>query len=114
MPKKVDRNQPEIVRALRSIGASVQTLHAVGKGVPDLLVWFRGQYALLEVKDHLQPPSKRRLTDDEADWHTRWQGPVHIVSTIEEAFAAVGVLGFGGITGQPNKTTTNERSQSYG
>ena len=40
---RVDRNQAEIVVALRAGGASVQPLHAVGKGVPDLLVGWRGK-----------------------------------------------------------------------
>ena len=35
---RVDSNQPEIVATLRGMGCSVQHLHAVGKGVPDLLV----------------------------------------------------------------------------
>lgn len=35
---KVDKNQPEIVEALRAEGAVVQHLHAVGVGCPDLLV----------------------------------------------------------------------------
>lgn len=37
-----DRNQPAIVAALRGIGATVQPLHAVGQGCPDLLVGYRG------------------------------------------------------------------------
>ena len=37
---KVDDNQAAIVEALRSLGASVESLAAVGKGVPDLLVGF--------------------------------------------------------------------------
>jgi hypothetical protein len=35
---KVDANQREVVAALRGAGASVQLLHAVGEGCPDLLV----------------------------------------------------------------------------
>lgn len=42
MAKRTDGNQAEIVRALRSAGATVQTLHTVGKGCPDLVVGFRG------------------------------------------------------------------------
>jgi hypothetical protein len=45
--------------ALRSAGATVQSLAGVGKGVPDLLVGFKGQTLLFEVKDGFKPPSKR-------------------------------------------------------
>ena len=45
---KVDLNQTEIVQALRQAGATVQSLAAVGKGVPDLLVCFRNKLYLME------------------------------------------------------------------
>jgi hypothetical protein len=48
---KVDANQREVVAALRGAGASVQLLHAVGEGCPDLLVGYKGLTMLLEVKD---------------------------------------------------------------
>lgn len=38
---RTDANQTAIVEALRKCGASVQSLAAVGKGVPDLLVGLR-------------------------------------------------------------------------
>lgn len=94
MPKyaaRSDRNQPEIVKALREIGASVQHLHAVGRGCPDLMVGWRGQNYLLEVKDSEQPPSRRLLTKDESAWHSTWAGHVATVETVEQAYAAIGV-----------------------
>ena len=39
---KVDRNQPEIVDALRKCGAFVKDCSGVGAGFPDLIVCFRG------------------------------------------------------------------------
>lgn len=95
---KVDRNQAEIVAALRSAGCSVQCLHAVGGGVPDLLVsrqtrapFSRGALLfLLEVKDGTKPPSARKLTEDQADWHRNW--PVSVVTCVADALRAVGLL----------------------
>lgn len=87
---KIDRNQPEIVKALRRVGCSVQSLASLGAGVPDLLVGRRGENFLLEVKDGSQPPSARRLTDDEKEWHSKWQTPIFIVNSVEEALHAVG------------------------
>ena len=66
---RTDRNQTEIVEALRAAGASVYSLAAVGDGIPDLLCGFRGKTALIEVKDSQQPPSKRQLTPDQLEWH---------------------------------------------
>lgn len=84
---KADANQTEIVKALRQMGASVQHLHTLGKGCPDLLVGWRGVNILLEVKDGEKVPSKRRLTPDEQEWHERWRGQVAIVESVEDAVA---------------------------
>ena len=79
---KVDRNQSEIVAALRGIGATVQPLHTVGKGCPDLLVGFRGRNWLIEVKDWKLPPSEKRLTEDQQEWHAGWKGQVAKVTYV--------------------------------
>ncbi len=82
---KVDRNHQEIVKALRAVGASVQSLAAIGKGCPDLLVGYRGRNILIEVKDGDRPPSERKLTEHQLDWITYWNGaPVAIVTNVTE------------------------------
>jgi hypothetical protein len=86
---KVDANQAEIVEALRRIGASVQPLHAVGQGCPDLLVGWRGIVSLLEVKDGSKPPSARKLTEDQVKWHAEWRGQVAVVENVEQAIEAI-------------------------
>lgn len=86
---KTDANQEEIVAALRKIGASVQPLHAVGKGCPDILVGWRGMNSVLEIKDGSKPPSARKLTDDQEKWHAEWRGQVTVVENIEQAIEAV-------------------------
>ena len=91
---KVDRNQAEIVAALRAVGASVQPLHAVGQGCPDLAVGFRGAVYFLEVKDGSLPPSARKLTPAQIEWHRDWRGHVAVVLTAEEALRAIGVEGY--------------------
>lgn len=86
---KIDRNQPEIVKALRQAGALVLPLHAVGQGCPDLLVCFRGVLRLLEIKDGLLPPSGQALTADQVEFHRSW--PVTVVNSVDAALAAIGV-----------------------
>ena len=88
---KVDRNQSEVVAALRKVGASVQSLASIGKGCPDLLVGYHGILYLMEVKDGANIPSKQLLTDDQKKWHEAWNGsPVHVVRSIEQALKILG------------------------
>ena len=81
---KVDRNQPEIVKALRDAGASVQILSTVGNGCPDLLVGYNEVNYLLEIKI---PGGK--LTDDQRVWHSTWQGRFAVVYSAEQAVKLV-------------------------
>ena len=89
---RIDENQPEIVKALYQAGCDVQTLAAVGCGCPDLLVSIGGKNYLLEVKNPEKPPSARKLTPDQVEWHRKWRGQVDIVHTIDEALKAVGLI----------------------
>lgn len=86
---KVDANQGEIVAAFREAGASVQPLHQVGNGCPDLLVGFMGYNLLVEVKDGSKPPSKRCLTQDQIKWHGGWAGQACIVENVEQALTLI-------------------------
>jgi len=85
---RIDANQPLLVDLFQRAGAMVQSLAAMGNGVPDLLVGYNGTLVLVEVKDGSKPPSARKLTPDERKWHERWAGyPVHVISNHEEALA---------------------------
>jgi len=88
---KIDANQPDIVKALLDAGCSVHSLAAVGKGMPDLLVGRCGANFLLEVKDGAKPPSERKLTPDQVEWHAAFRGQVTVVHSVAEAFHAVGL-----------------------
>ena len=90
---KIDSNQTAVVSALRAAGATVQSLAAVGFGVPDLLIGFRGQTLLVEVKDGAKAPSARRLTPDQLEWHGKWQGgSLAVVDGPEAALRVLGVV----------------------
>ena len=88
---RTDANQSEIVEALRTVGCTVQPLHAVGQGVPDLLVGRSGVNILLELKDGSKRPSARKRTPAQLSWHDAWRGQVVTVSSVQEALEAVGV-----------------------
>lgn len=93
---RVDANQRAVMDALQAVGASVQSLAAVGDGVPDLLVGYRKQTFLLEVKDGDKPPSKRKLTPHQVSWHREWQGaPPDVVESVAQALEAIGAVNRG-------------------
>lgn len=83
--KRVDDNQPEIVKQLKKIpGVSVAHTHTIGDGFVDLVIGFRGNNYLCEVKDPSKPPSKRKLTPDEERFHARWTGQIAIIETVND------------------------------
>jgi hypothetical protein len=97
--RRVDVNQPAIVAGLRKAGVLVHDTHDQGGGFPDAVARGvgrkRDQIVLLEIKNPAQVPSKRALTVDEERFHGNWRGcEVHIVETLAEALAAVGLDDF--------------------
>ena len=81
---KVDGNQNEIVEALRACGVSVESLAAVGGGVPDLLCGHAGENWLIEVK----MPGEG-FTPKQKPWHRDWRGKAHIAYDIKQAIDIV-------------------------
>lgn len=90
--RRVDHNQKEVTSALRRIGASVAILSMVGKGVPDLLVGYHGKNYLIELKDGEKVASKKKLTDDEKDFHAIWKGRIDIAESWQDAFKVIGAM----------------------
>lgn len=95
--KNRDANEPEIVKALEGVGATVQRLSECG--LPDLLVGYRGATFLLEVKRegknggrrHYGGLDERGLNEQQQKWWAKWNGaqPV-IVTNPQEALCALG------------------------
>ena len=81
---RTDANQSAVVERFRQWGASVETMHAVGNGFPDLAVGLCGINLLVEVKDGDKPPSARTLTPDQVDWWNQWQGWAELVETLDD------------------------------
>lgn len=95
---RVDANQPEIVKALRAYGCSVQHLHTVGTGVPDLLIGHPHSYrlGLLEVKDGEKSPSRRELTPEQVTFFAEWEGyPIGLATDVDSALRFARMLAFG-------------------
>ena len=82
---RIDGNHVAIVQTLRDLGVSVFSTAGVGDGFPDVVCGYHGTH-LLELKDGSLSPSRRRLTDDEREWHEAWLGePVEIVESPAQA-----------------------------
>jgi len=82
-----DANQKAIMDAARAVGAVVTDIHRHGRGVPDLLISFRGRWYLVEVKD-----ADGNLTKKEREFINLHDAPVYIVRTPEQMIDVLGAL----------------------
>lgn len=81
-----DANEAEIIDALEGVGASVTQLSA--KGLPDLLIGFRGETFLAETKSR-----RGKLTDAQKKFIEDWQGaPVLIIRSVDDALTGIGAI----------------------
>jgi hypothetical protein len=87
--KRTDQNQTEVVEALRAIGASVAITSMVGFGFGDLVVGYRRNNKIIELKF-----KRGTWTPAELEFHQNWQGKIDVARSIDEAIAIV--------TGQDN------------
>jgi hypothetical protein len=87
---KVDANQSLVVEEFRRLGASVQCLHTVGKGCPDLLIGWRTKNYLIEVKDG----PKANLTPDQVIWHYEWTGQADVIRSVADVADFMKALDF--------------------
>lgn len=78
---RIDANQPEIVKAMRDMGAEVTHMHQLGKGVADLLVSWRLCWFVMECK----VSAKEKLTSDQIEWIGKQRAAVLIITSPEEA-----------------------------
>ena len=91
--RRVDANHARIVKAFRQMGCNVLDLSRVGQGCPDLLIAKHGINVLVEIKDGSKPPSARKLTPDEQQFHADWKGRVATVLDVEDAALDHSTLG---------------------
>lgn len=93
-PRRVDANHRQLVAVLRDIGAEVLDLHTL-PGALDLLIGYRGVLYLVELKDGLKPPSRRRITTAEQATIARFRAvgcPVIVAATEDELLRALGAV----------------------
>ncbi len=81
--KRRDTNHYEITRAFEACGFTVIDTSQVA-GFVDIVVGRRGLNFLIEIKDGSKPPSSRKLTPMEEDFHRDWRGQAHIINSVRE------------------------------
>jgi len=82
MRHRTDLNQPDIITALKRIGA---TVYVIGRPV-DLLVGYRSHNYLLECKNL---GGRNKKTPAQEDFFRDWKGQVRICHSAEEAIKLV-------------------------
>lgn len=84
---KHDKNHGEIVAILEKLGATVIDLAAVGHGVPDIIIGFRGMNFLAEIK---QP--KKQLSIGQLNLKLWWRGgKIHTLRTERDIINILGI-----------------------
>lgn len=83
---KRDGNEDEIKTALRAAGCQVYALNE--ENIPDLLVGYRGETVLIEVKTR-----KGKLSDGQRAFFEDWRGGRLLVArSADEALRALGLI----------------------
>ena len=108
--KKIDSNQPTIVKQLRALHISVRVTSMVGEGFVDLVLGFRSKNFLIELKDPSKPPSKRRLTQDEQDFFDGWRGQASVCESLQEILE---VIGFNTVDKRIDTVTVDNSQGNY-
>lgn len=87
---RVDTNHVALIHALRSApGVSVFDLSAMGHGCSDIVVGWRGQNWLFEIK---APKKRRNLSPAQRRFRDGWTGQYAVVETADEALGLMGYL----------------------
>lgn len=85
-PKPEDHPQAgEVLDYLNTKAATVAITSTVGQGFPDICVGYNGRSILMEVKDGSKPPSERKLTPGQKEFHAAWRGEITVVTSAAEA-----------------------------
>ena len=83
MKSRSDRTQAAIVKELRARYYSVLIVSNLHIGF-DIAVGWAGNTYLYEIKNHDDPPSRKRLTKNEQEFKDKWRGHIRTVETVEE------------------------------
>ena len=86
-PGRVDKNQQQIVSALRKLGCSVAITSDVGVGFPDLVIGLNGVNFMVELKSE-----GGKLRESQVKFHKKWQGQIATCWNLEEVLKVIGYV----------------------
>ena len=87
--KRSDLNQSAIIKCLRAVGCSVAVTSQLGYGFPDIVVGYMNKNYLFEIKNN---STRGKLNDSQIDFHSKWQGKVFVVYSLNEIFKVLDIL----------------------
>ena len=79
--RRVDREQPVIVKELRALGFSVIHVHQVGRDAPDIIVGKLGITVLVEIKTPGREKREKERLANQAAARAAWTGDSYIQAT---------------------------------
>lgn len=82
---KTDKNQQQIIDALRDCGVSVVNTAMVGNGFPDICVGFQKKTYLFEIKRD----KKYILTPAEIEFMRIWKGQMNIITNLDDVMKVI-------------------------
>jgi len=87
--KRTDDNHRSAADEFRAAmpEATLHDASGAGRGFPDFVVGWRGRNFLFELKDASKPPSRRKKTPAQDDFHANWQGQIKVVHSAAEMCA---------------------------
>jgi len=87
--RKVDLNHQDIVKTLRSLGASVFDASGIGRGFPDLVVGIHDKTVLVEIKSD----EKKKFTQAQLNFMENWKGSSVVrINDIDGAIRLINML----------------------
>jgi hypothetical protein len=87
--KRVDANQNQIIHTFIALGASVLNLSRVGQGCPDILIGYKNQSILCEIK----ADEKKTFTEPQIKFMQNWRGgPVSRIDSVDAAIRLIKML----------------------
>ena len=87
--KRVDLNHQEVVKTLRSLGATVFDASRMGQGFPDLVVGYNHQTVLVEIKSG----EAKKFTAAQLKFMADWKGSAVVrINDVDGAIRLIKVL----------------------
>lgn len=91
--RRKDANHNDVVDALTKAGAYVLDMSHVGSGFPDLIVGYKKETLLVEIKNPKTSYGRKGLNKNQLKWRESWTGGAYcVVDSPEAALRMIGVI----------------------